>query len=187
MSGAGVLLFDLSSRPSLVLFRDRERLSWSEPGGFLKGDAPSSEASAAQELFEESCGLVRASDFEFLPFVVDINGRSSKTFYRAYFAALRAPTRLSMRAYSQARCSLVESKFSRDFLETDALTHVPLVNVLNGVYESAAGFIVTDASNQLIPLSRRTAKVLRTGGMSLLREIAQQFDPSVARDLDLVP
>lgn len=63
-SGAGVLIFEVSQdkEMTLVLFHDKEKQAYVDPGGCTEKDHANPAVTAMIELFEETAGMMRVND-----------------------------------------------------------------------------------------------------------------------------
>jgi len=176
ISGAGVILFDKNT-DSVILFENASRNCFEEPGGFLKPNYDPA-TSASLELFEESCTLISKTKSNFLPHFVDVTGRSDSTSYRGFFMSVEKPPSSSQ--YLQMRSQLQQQGYPSDYLETKGIAHIPVQHLaaslekpINWNLNHNEPVHVKDIYGKEVPVSKRTLKIFKEGGLKILRTVSE--------------
>jgi len=183
ISGAGVILFDKNT-DSVILFENASRNCFEEPGGFLKPNYDPA-TSASLELFEESCTLISKTKSTFLPHFVDVSGRSDSTTYRGYFVPVdNAP---SHSQYLEKRSQLQQQGYPSDYLETKGIAHIPVPHLAASLEKPInwdldqinVPVYVKDIYGKEVPVSKRTLKIFKEGGLKILGTVSENSSATV--------
>lgn len=168
-TGAGVLIiedyktFTGESIPSIVLGKNKANQTLSDFGGGYSKLHKEISVTASKELLEESSHLIHVSPDIVINFMyVDIPVGKEKNIgmYKVYFCKING---LSTKYYNSNRNTLQEIGAKRQWLESDAIVHIPIENIDFDDLLVRGKKIVSDVYGKKHVLSMRLRKVLKYG------------------------
>ena len=175
-SGAGVLVIEVPSEASggelnLVVFHDKKKKSYTDPGGKCERHHDDPKETALAELYEETATLLDARDSLSTGYVEKQIGKRRK-WYRAYFLFTEP---IDQADYDRNVRTLRSMDAEKHLQETDAMARVTLSELYRTLFvdhPDKARPYVRDTKGNRIRLHRRLVDLLHVvfGGDSADKE-----------------